>query len=77
MSKYDWSNVPKEVRWIATDEDYMVCGFSERPIKIKNSLYNFWAGSEDDAGLNVVGGVSYFVKPFKGNWQDSLEERPK
>lgn len=76
MSKYDWSNVPKEVKWIATDADGMVCGFSEKPIKKVNSLYEFWAGDEYDAGLNVVNGVSDFVESYHGNWQDSLEKRP-
>lgn len=76
MNKYDWSNVPKKVKWISTDADGMVCGFSEKPIKILNSLYEFWAGDEDDAGLNVISGVSNFVESYKGNWQDSLEERP-
>lgn len=77
MSKYDWSNVPKEVRWIATDEDGMVCGFSEKPVKKDGGPFNFWAGDEIDAGLNVINGVSNFVNSYAGSWQDSLEERPK
>ena len=31
MSKYDWSNVPKEVKFIATDKDGVANGFTKEP----------------------------------------------
>lgn len=31
MNKYDWSNVPKEVRFIATDKDGVANGFTTKP----------------------------------------------
>ena len=66
MSKYDWSNVPKEVKWIATDADGYAWGFHGKP-KISNH-----------AGWGHLGKTPFHVikQTYKGNWQDSLEERP-
>lgn len=66
-TKYDWSNAPKEVKWIAIDDLGFQSGFTDEPkMELK---YGFW-----DNGL-----PSYRMgySEFKGNWQDSLEERPK
>lgn len=67
MNKYDWSNVPKEVKWIATDEDGSVCGYSAKPQRFSNTWNTHYTG-------NFV--AHSFTNPFKWNWQDSLEERP-
>ena len=61
MNKYDWSKVPFEIVAIATTQSGEVKGFS-KPILIGNS----WCTSYSMTG----------IEPFKGNWQDSLEERP-
>lgn len=68
MSKYDWSNVPKEVKWIATDSDGYAWHWHTKP-EIDD---NEWI-----TGKSYVGDfISVDDNPFKGNWQDSLEERP-
>lgn len=66
MSKYDWSNVPKEVKWIARDDDGWVCHFSKKP----RLIHGQWLDNTKQGYLNT-----YSTNEFKG-WQDSLEERP-
>lgn len=73
MSKYDWSNVPDEVQWIATDEDgnsWLFPSGSGKP---------FIGGEDDDVW---VCGEEFTLEHhgynvFRGNWRASLEERPK
>ena len=67
MSKYDWSNVPKEAEWIATDSDGSLCGYSVKPQR-------FSLGWNTHRNGNFV--AHSFIPPFKGDWRDSLEERP-
>lgn len=71
MTKYNWSNVPKEVKWLAVDkgEDFAY-GFKVKPFM----EYGMW--SVKNLENNVVDGVTNLCLVFKGNWQDSLEERP-
>lgn len=67
MNKYDWSNVPKEVEYLAIDEgDEFAYGFSSKP-----SIYHgdMWVG-------DVVNNVTDLCLTFDGNWRDSLEQRP-
>ncbi|MFW2105439.1 hypothetical protein [Acinetobacter guillouiae] len=64
MTKYDWSNVPKEVKWIATDPGDLEIWFKDEPYL--ESLLG-WVG--DEYSMNSPSN-------YKGNWQDSLEERP-
>lgn len=64
MNKYDWSKVPKEVKWIATDMDGFEILFYSKPYF--ESLLS-WVGDEF---------AMHSPSSFKGNWQDSLEERP-
>ena len=40
MSKYDWSNVPKEVKWIATDSDMNVFGFTHFPKEVYANCFS-------------------------------------
>lgn len=68
MSKYDWSDVPKIVNWIATDSDGVVCGYISKP-----SLFsNIW-----NCHRNGDFVAHSFTPPFCGDWRNSLEERPK
>lgn len=66
-TKYDWSNVPDDTRYIFTDQDGDVFESDFEPV-----LYDScWRGT----GLS-----SWWFsncESFKGNWQDSLEERPQ
>lgn len=71
MSKYDWSGVPKEVNWIATDSDSVANGFYAEP---KKGDHDMWFDDNND-GDWIELGVNY-VGMFKGDWRDSLEKRP-
>ena len=75
MSKYDWSNVPKEVKWIATDADGVVSGFSEKPYTHRGSLWLCHVDHPDSWVCNIEP-FTYHVNNDYPNWQDSLEERP-
>ena len=67
-TKYDWSSVPKEVKWIAVDSDLWAYGYSEEP-----ELEELTFFSDSYTG--------YLLRPcdhsYEGAWRDSLEERPK
>ncbi|MFK7255914.1 hypothetical protein ABBZ21_14880 [Acinetobacter baumannii] len=69
MHKYDWSNVPAEVNWMATDQDGWAYGFVSQP-KPRES-YGFWSPVE------FVVSIPKESNPFKGDWKESLEQRPK
>lgn len=70
MNKYDWSNVPKEVKWIASNETGYAHGFKLEPTK-RCIHVGYW-----DCGGKSKLLLWPYENPFKGNWQDSLEERP-
>lgn len=71
MSKYDWSGVPNDVQWIATDKDGVSNGFCDEPSPDGSGL---WCVDENFTVIDLPQG---FVDIFKGDWRDSLEERPK
>lgn len=63
-TKYDWSNVPDWVNWIAGDSDGEVFGFKEMPTSFDEFM---WYGKN-----------SIFLKDLKicEHWKNSLEKRP-
>ena len=65
-TKYDWSNVPKWVKFIATDSNEITYGYEEKikPYIILDDM--FVGGRYVSLDMNV---------PFD-NWRESLEERP-
>lgn len=70
MSKYDWTDVPKEVNWIATDSNGVVFGYSSMPEK------------KDFGKFMHTSDFLYFphngwMPAYHGDWRESLEERPK
>ena len=66
MSKYDWSNVPKDVKYLAKDSDFSFAfGFSEKPTKVRVG----WIGG-------VVDGCLDLRLTCSEDWENSLEERP-
>lgn len=65
MTKYDWSKVPDEINWIATDESGYKSGYICKP---KCEFYDIWEGN---------GWIELGYSEFKGYWKNSLEERPK
>lgn len=70
MSKYDWSDVPKNVMWIATDSMGCVWGYLSKPVAI----------SHHGGYFDVINRKSFRQHQLKSNnvrWRDSLEERPE
>lgn len=65
QNKYSWSNVPKEVEWIATDPTGFKHGYTSEPAIDLD--YKFWDG---------YGCIQLGCSEFQGYWKDSLEERP-
>lgn len=72
MSKYDWSGVPSEVNFIATDDDGVANGFVDKPSPMSCGL---WSIGDDYKRTVFIGAA--FVDHFQGDWKDSLEERPR
>lgn len=69
-TKYDWSGVPEEVKWIATDGySGWAWGYCKEAPYIDVDMWNSKHEYVDVEKL-------YDVCPYQGNWQDSLEERP-
>ncbi|QMP81494.1 hypothetical protein [Escherichia phage vB_EcoM_APEC] len=68
MPKYDWSNVPDEVKWIATDSDGWISMHTIKPEPVLNIN---WIDSSEEGYLVLIKG-----SPFNGDWKESLEERP-
>ena len=71
-TKYDWSNVPKEVQWIATDDDGVMNGFDEKPIIGENGLWT----TKDYDYERIFELDQAWCSHLRRNWMESLEERP-
>lgn len=69
MSKYDWYNVPKEVKWIAADADGWQTRHSAKP-SIKGDV---WLDCTCSGYLSIFRPSK---NEYKGCWQYSLEEHP-
>lgn len=70
MSKYDWSGVPSWVNWLATEkvhDKYITWGYFLKP----KMLGGIWSDIESGGNPKLIG-----YDLFKGDWKDSLEERP-
>ena len=66
-TKYDWSNVPKDINWIATDSDGMKCHYKNEP---KQCLRSWHFDDEEDLG------DCFFDSTYANDWKNSLEKRP-
>ena len=71
MSKYDWTNVPEIDNWIATDACGNAFGWRTKPYIEDGELE--WNTCESYIGNHFISAKN---NPFKGDWRDSLEERP-
>lgn len=70
MSKYDWSGVGYEFKFLATEmvgNNYVTWGFKLEPTKTDS----LWLDNESRVKPKIIG-----VNIFKGDWRDSLEKRP-
>lgn len=71
MHKYDWSDVPAEVNWIATDGySGIPWGYENKPIR-KDECFVERDFDEWPVSVHMI------VNPYKGDWTQSLEQRPK
>ena len=68
-TKYDWSGVPSEVKWIATDADGNMWKYEEK--HGKPFIYDYEEVLICDGNHLIHQFVG--VSGFKGNWKDSLE----
>lgn len=70
-TKYDWSKVPACDKWIATDADGYAFAWKLEPEII---------GEEWNSTVRGSLGI-HWLEPhenqYKGNWRDSLEQRPQ
>ncbi|UQS93274.1 hypothetical protein Scipio_00045 [Acinetobacter phage Scipio] len=71
MSKYDWSNVPDHINWIAMDKTGRIFGYDKSP-RICHVM-DLWKGTS----LSDYFNVNTRAYSHQGDWKDSLEERPK
>lgn len=71
--KYDWSNVPEVVNWLATDKDGdCAWGFLEEPvIELEDGEWRPVAPYTEI----YINGSNGTVAAYKGDWQESLEQR--
>lgn len=78
MSKYDWSVIPDDINWFATDSDGVGWGYYKEPWLSKNPDADRWQSKEDD--------IAYFCISRKSNpvvkgsgwwWKNTLEGRPE
>jgi hypothetical protein len=74
VTKYDWANVPKEVKWIATRQSGTgVECWSEKPALNK---YGKWTDEGTYYGMKGFIRFNEATTPYAGIWKDSLEQRP-
>ncbi len=66
---YEWSKIPIEVNWVATDIN-KVWGFAVEP-GIEGEQ---WSNPSIPDLPDPI--PLYFLEPYPGNWKKSLEERP-
>jgi hypothetical protein len=65
IQKYDWSNIPKEVNWIATDLSKVAQGYVKEP----TVGFDTWVTDSIKYWLHLPGYL-------EEHWEDSLEKRP-
>ncbi|NUG49678.1 hypothetical protein [Acinetobacter lactucae] len=71
MTKYNWKDIPKDVRWLAVDADGWLFGYFRKPRILKTE--NCWAFASPKFSLKPEDHNYHYTK----YWENSLEERPK
>lgn len=64
-TKYDWSNIIKEVNWIATDYSGKAQGYVNKPVV----GFDTWITNHTKYWLNLPG-------YYQEHWSKTLEKRP-
>lgn len=72
---YNWDNVTAEIKYMATDRNGRAYGYTNKPKAFK--IYGKWTNAtflpEESGGVILDKNEN----PFKGDWLESLEKRPK
>ena len=68
--KYNWGNVPENIKWIATNEEGFAFGYESKPIS-GYLHYGFWYGG-GESKLILWSDENQFNS---SNWRHSLEWR--
>ena len=69
--RYDWSNIPAEYEWMATDRGGTVHAYKNRPVSGEEFDYWFVAWS-------IIEDAKWICKgKLTEDWRDSLEQRPE
>ena len=74
MSKYDWSSVLDDVKFLTTSENGKVSGWVQE-YRTPNPSGGLWYGGD----IPQTGEPKYYglnIAPYQGDWRESLEERP-
>jgi len=68
--KYDWGNleIPECIKWIATNENGEVFGFTNKPI-LNNCSLGWESTNKNHNPMRIN------LKPHEGGWEESLEQR--
>ncbi|HFG2460125.1 TPA: hypothetical protein ACGGC0_003729 [Acinetobacter baumannii] len=66
-TKYDWSEIPPEVQFMATDFDGWAFGYKSEPERL---------ATEFSGDLFYGVAVLPYNNIYEGDWKDSLEQRP-
>jgi len=68
-TRYDWTKIPEECEWAATDEGGSVFGYMNKP----------WRGNGYWFDHNGIKGTIWLIAEIDppADWADSLEQRPK
>lgn len=69
QNKYDWALIPEHVKFMATDEDGMACGWLVEPHIVGIAWRN-------QSHLSAHFYLTICRNPYRGDWKDSLEKRP-
>lgn len=71
VTRYDWTQAPEWVNYIATDYDGTVCGFTNTPSIAISSTSGYWGSGGSYTTL------SHGATCACEDWRNSLEARPK
>ncbi len=71
MMKYDWMYIPLEIKWVSTDSDGWKYYHTEKPYIDEDCFV-----SEENNYDGYVECLEPRNNEYKGDWKESLEERP-
>lgn len=70
---YDWLKIPDEVKWVATDADGWAWQYLSEPKRY--DVVGEWRGELPSRDIKAH--IKPHQNPFRGDWRESLEQRPQ